>query len=417
MREVEYGGYLYSFDQTGLSVTYPSRSRANPIAFASAGAAIASAKPQDFPWKAIQKWFTSNFGAQLMPQAIASAVAGEVLDRLLGPDEWQLGINAKLEEINRKLDVILAEVRALRDFIREDNISFARSTLETRVLVLSQTITRYFLVAQTNRTLNPNENTLFLLHVAALEQALAELAALKDPQTQRPQSMLLFPQIQVGLYLLLAAQRIAGVRTEAKTLADFEKVFSTWAPELHTALKARHEQNDGMAKFFDDFPKRAWVGTFGRNGEGTFPNPVLNGNADLINVWAILRGDITSDFMVDFEIRPASQGYAPEEGFGLCQFAAPFTNQWAFANWMALGIANPMAIGDSSGVRTLDTVYAQNLYGAVDVWIKRELEAFNARRRELFARLQDTAALQQFSEDMDEGIAGFAELGRAFRTL
>ena len=243
----------YTYELEGDRWNIVPRFAAKPLANAFA---LPKVTPKSLPWDGT---ITVTAGQ------LALAAAGAALAERLMDGAGQV-IN-ELDKVVRKLDEILNEIRALREFIREQDRAHWRSVLESEVGAYLG-IAGNQLSAAKNGVLPELEHKRFSEAISGLMFSLERISNFSDAAIGKRVSLPLYAGVKAGILMLAAGDKFlqADPTARVNNVKSFEPLFVQWRAIVKEMTDSTSRVAQSKVEFLNGFTKTAVIGVGGRDG-------------------------------------------------------------------------------------------------------------------------------------------------------
>ena len=224
---------------------------------------------------------------------VGTAIGKEVASRLFGSKTpWEQEISSNMREVIAKLDQILDEIAALREYWKEDARQQWRNILDAQVTTHIKEITKYFEGARSAGKLTDPLRSLITLQLNDLSNALGNIANYRDPTTKQPVTLPLYAAIEAGVIMAVLTQRALDLPPEVSksTVNEYCGIFSEWSRILEEKLAPIRAWSVAEVALLDGWPKK------GAMAYATNPAAATN-QSPMVSLWfVLLQGGANNQF-------------------------------------------------------------------------------------------------------------------------
>lgn len=368
----------------------------------------AGATAEMFTWDALLKNAWEGLPGGIVSGA-TGAIVGAIIDKIVGTDKWQEEVTGQLTVIIQKLDEILSEIRALREYLRDDRRAEWRSEMQALVTTDIQSLSARLAAVHTDGKLFEANRQIINQLQLALEQTIGRLSNKLDPHTGRPEGIPFYAGIVASWILLFEAKMLAGERpaATAQLLRNYQTLFEGWEKILNENLHSKNAIALPEVEFFRNFPKRGWVGTSLVNFMPSIDRSLLTLEKQNA-VFGVIEGGLEAPYRfvrLDLESYALPTTIAKFKNGLPDQFPTPY-NQ-AFAGLAFAKGLSDITAGDTAAVRLPLQFATENEL----IFLANQMcNDLNTRRSRLIEELEGIRKLQMVQKAIKENAMRFGEL-------
>lgn len=345
--------------------------------------------------------FTWDWVIDKGASGIGSAVAGALLERLLGPNGWQSGVSSQLREIIQKLDEILDAIHKLQEFIKANDRANWRSTLEAGLASDVQMIMAALAgIKAKGGDVTGFERQKLEQATFQLEKDLRFLVNYQDPNVGYQIGLPLYAAVKSGLVQLLACQKLLGAvtATRVETAASFRPAFDRWTTFVRDYRRAKSDVIDAQVKRLSTWPRKAPISYGGPGGSEAYSPNYAVPRATLISVE--ISGSIDAPFtkVGDFTLQPFN---TLDDAMAAFAAGPIFPEMFGPMPAISMPIMPPTNVWDIGGM-----VYARNN-------TQRMLNHLNGIRQSVIDDLNGCGELMKLENGLTDGFAAITELANS----
>ncbi|WP_137823071.1 hypothetical protein [Pseudomonas sp. D(2018)] len=209
----------------------------------------------DFPWDEILYSVADSIAASL-----GGGIGAIIVEAVRSSEkDWRESVSKQLEMVNQKLDQILNEIRALQEFIAENERASTRQMLHAQITTHINGVTDILENIKKHKKFSDDLREQLHKSVFSLATSVDTLIEYKGIRSETPFALPLYASIQSGLIILALGYRILELSLfEEKTPRVIEK-FEQWRAYLEDHIKPKIAEAYTETEHLNNYPKFGYL--------------------------------------------------------------------------------------------------------------------------------------------------------------